>query len=102
MPLLYVLGAVAFWLSHKSESLKRNFLLGLAWPIAVPVIVPLSIGRRLGAVLKERRAWRVQEQAKRESELQAQEQHFIGYAAQGTAKWMADEVPKVQDEKDAD
>src|SRR5688572_8211025 len=101
-PLLYVLGAVAFWLSHKSDSLKRDFLLGLAWPIVVPVIVPLSIGRRIGAVLRERRASLLQEQAKRESELQAQEQRFIGYAAQETAKWMADEVPDVQDEKEAE
>src|SRR5688572_14757267 len=91
-PLLYILGAVAFWLFHKSGSLKRDFLLGLAWPIAVPVIVPLSIGRRIGALLKERRARLVQEQAKRESELQAQEQRFIGYAAQDTPKWMTDEV----------
>src|SRR5688500_15737915 len=50
-PLLYILGAVAFWLFYKSGSLKRDFLLGLAWPIAVPVIVPLSIGRRIDAVL---------------------------------------------------
>ena len=98
-PLLYVLGALAFWLSHKSGSLKRDFLLGLAWPIVVPVIAPLSIGRRVSAVLKERKALRVQEQAKREFELRAQERRFIGYAAQDTAKWMTDEVPEVQDEK---
>ena len=102
VPFLYVLGAIAFWLAHKSESLKRNFVLGLAWPIAVPVIVPLSIGRRIGAILRERRAWRVLEQAKRESELQAQDQRFIGYTAQETAKWMADEVPDVQDERRRD
>ena len=98
-PLLYILGAVAFWLFHKSESLKRDFLLGLAWPIAVPVIVPRSIGRRIDAVLKERRARRVQEQAKRESELRAQEQRFIGYAAQDTPKWMTDEVREGHDGK---
>ena len=97
-PFLYILGAIAFWLFHKSESLKRDFLLGLAWPIAVPVIVPLSIGRRVGAVLKERRARPVLEQAKRESELRAQEQRFSGYAAQDTPRWMADEVSEVQDE----
>ena len=98
-PLLYLLGAVAFWLSHKSGSLKRDFLLGLAWPIVVPVIAPLSIGRRVRAVLKERKARCEQQQAKREAELRAQEQRFIGYAAQDTAKWMTDEVPEVQDEK---
>jgi hypothetical protein len=42
----------------------------------------------------------VQEQAKHESELRAQEQRFIGYGAQGT-KWMVDEVPEGQDEKKA-
>lgn len=98
-PLLYLLGAIAFWLSYKSGSLKRDFLMGLAWPIAVPVIAPLSIGRRVRAVLKERKAWRVQEQAQRELELRAQERRFIGYAAQDTAKWMIDEVPEGQDEK---
>jgi hypothetical protein len=98
-PLLYIFGAVAFWLFHKSESLKRDFLLGLMWPITVPVIVPLSIGRRINAVLKERRARRVQEEAKRESELRAQEQPFIGYAAQDTPKWMTDEVREGHDGK---
>lgn len=93
-PLLYLLGAVAFWLFHKSESLKRDFLLGLAWPIAVPVI----FSRRADTILKERRARHVLEEAQRESELRAQEQRFIGYAAQDTPKWMTDEVSEVQDE----
>ncbi len=79
-PLIYIIGAVAFWLSYKSGSLKRDFLLGLAWPIAVPVIAPLSIAKRMRAALEERKALRMQEQARRESELRAQEQRFLGYA----------------------
>jgi hypothetical protein len=98
-PLLYIIGAVAFWLSYKSGSLKRDFLLGLAWPITVPVIAPFSIARRMRAALEERKALRVQEQERRESELRAQEQRFLGYSAQGTAKWMADETPAEHDDK---
>lgn len=101
-PLLYIIGAVAFWLSYKSGSLKKDFLLGLAWPIAVPVIAPLSLSRRMRAALEERKALRVQEQERHESELRAQEQRFRGYGAQGTAKWMVDEVPEEQDEKKAE
>lgn len=97
-PLLYLLGAVAFWVSYKSGSLKRDFLLGLAWPIAVPVIAPLAISRRIRAALRERRAWRLQEQAKREIELREQKQRFIDYSAQG-ATWMADEVRDRKDGK---
>lgn len=95
-PFLYLLGAVAFWLSYRSGSVKRDFLLGLAWPL----VVPLLIGRRIRSASNEHRALRVQEQAKHESELRAQEQRFIGYGAQGT-KWMVDEVPEGQDEKKA-
>lgn len=98
-PFLYILGAFAFWLTYKSGSLKRDFLLGLVWPITVPVIVPLSIGRRIDAVLKERRAQRVLEQKNRESELRAQEQRFIGYAAQDSPKWMTDDVREEHDAK---
>jgi hypothetical protein len=98
-PLLYILGALAFWLTYKSGSLKRDFLLGLVWPISVPVIVPLSIGRRIDAVLKERQARRVLEESKSESELRAQEQHFISYAAQESPRWMMDDVREGQDAK---
>ncbi|HXQ74171.1 MAG TPA: hypothetical protein VN844_26945 [Pyrinomonadaceae bacterium] len=48
------------------------------------------------SALEQRRAWNIQEQAKHESELLAQEQRFIGYASEGTAQWMTDEVPKQQ------
>lgn len=96
LPLLYVIGAVAFWISHRSGSLTRDLWLGLAWPMAVPVIAALSVTRRMRAALEQRRASRIQEQARHESELLAQEQRFIGYASEGTAQWMTDEVPKEQ------
>ncbi len=101
-PLIYIIGAVAFWLSYKSGSLKRDFLLGLAWPIAVPVIAPLSIAKRMHAALEERKALRMQEQERRKSELRAQEQRFLGYSARGPAKWMADETPDEHDDKKAE
>ncbi len=56
------------------------------------------MGRRLRAVLKERKTRCEQQQAKREAELRAQEQRFIDYPAQGIAKWMNDEVPERQNE----
>lgn len=96
LPFLYLIGAVAFWVTYRSGSLKRDLWLGLAWPIAVPVIAPLSIAKRVRAALKQRTASRLQEQAQHESELLAQEQRFIGYASEGAAKWMTDEVPKEQ------
>ena len=95
-PLLYLVGAVAFWVTYRSGSLKRDLWLGLAWPMAVPVIASLSITKRMRAALEQRSASRLQEQAKQESELLAQEQRFIGYASEGTAQWMTDEVPKEQ------
>ncbi len=97
LSLLYVLGAVLFWVSHKSESLKREFLLGAAWPIVVPVILSVATGRRILASLQERRARRVQARAMHESELRAREQHFIDYAATGTAKWITDAVAEGED-----
>jgi|ERR1700754_1728008 len=96
LPLLYVIGAVAFWVSYRSGSVKRDLWLGLAWPIAAPVLASLSITKRMRSALEQRRAWNIQEQAKHESELLAQEQRFIGYASEGTAQWMTDEVPKQQ------
>lgn len=94
LPLLYLIGAVAFWVSYRSGSLKRDLWLGLAWPMALPVIASLSIAKRLRAALEQRRASRILEQAKHESELRAQEQRFMGYASEGTAQWMTDEVPR--------
>ena len=98
---LYLIGAVAFWISHKSESLKEDFLMGVAWPFVVPVTASLSTYRRILGALEERRTRRVHEQGRHESELRAQEQRFIGYAAKGTAKWMIDEVPDEEDDKRA-
>jgi len=96
LPLFYPIGAVAFWVFYRSGSLKRDLWLGLAWPGAVPVIASLSITKRIRAALEQRRTWRIEEQAKHESELLAQEQRFLGYASEGTAQWMTDEVSKEQ------
>lgn len=64
--------------------------------MAVPVIASLSITRRMRATLEQRSASRLQEQARHESELLAQEQRFIGYASEGIAQWMIDEVSNEQ------
>lgn len=96
LPLLYPIGAVAFWLTYRSGSLKRDLWLGIAWPMSLPVIASLSITKRTRAALEQRRAGRIQEQARHESELLAQEKRFIGYASEGTAQWMTDEIPKEQ------
>ena len=95
-PLFYLIGAVAFWVTYRSGSLKRDLWLGLAWPMAVPVIASLSITKRMRAALQERSVSRLQERARQESELVAQEKRFIGYASEGTAQWMTDEVPNKQ------
>ena len=58
LPLLYPLGAVTFWLSYRSGSMKRDLLLGLAWPLTVPVVATLSMGNRIRAALKKREALR--------------------------------------------
>ena len=91
--LFYLIGAVVFWSSHKSESLMGDLLLGLAWPVVVPVNVVL-------AALEERRTEQAKAQADREAELRGREEHFIGYGGEGTAKWMIEEVTEGEDEKE--
>lgn len=96
LPLFYFIGAVAFWVTYRSGSLARDLWLGLVWPMSVPVIASLSITRRMRAAVEQRTALRLHEQTRHESELLAQEQRFLGYASEGTAQWMTDEVPKEQ------
>ncbi|HEX6047476.1 MAG TPA: hypothetical protein VFZ22_23500 [Pyrinomonadaceae bacterium] len=93
--LFYLFGAVWFWFAHKSESSKLDFLLGLAWPIVVPI-------NWLLVALEERRERRVQAQTMHEAELRAREERFIGYAERGTTKWMTDEVTEGQDKTEAE
>lgn len=88
---VYIIGAVIFWTSYKSESLKRDFLLGLAWPVVVPInLADLAVGR-IFSVLEEWRAERVQAQARHEAELRGQEERFISYTRAGAAGWLAEE-----------
>lgn len=91
--LFYLIGAVVFWSSHKSESLMRDLLLGLAWPAVVPVNAVL-------AALEERRTKHAKARADREAELRGREQHFIGYGGEGTAKWMIEEVAEEEHKKE--
>ena len=91
--LFYLIGAVIFWSSHKSESLMRDLLLGLAWPVVVPVNVVL-------AALEEWRTEHTKAQADREAELREREERFIGYGGESTAKWMIEEAAEGEDEKE--
>lgn len=87
---LYVVGAGIFWSSHKSESLKRDFLLGLAWPLVVPVNATMFALERVFSALEERSEERAKERAMREAELRAREERFVGYGEAGASKWMAE------------
>lgn len=99
---LYLVGAVIFWSSHKSESLKLDFLTGLAWPVIAPVEVAMFVSRRVRAALEERRVGREKARADREAELRGREEHFIGYGGEGIAQWMAEDVAEGKGDKDAD
>lgn len=90
--LFYLIGAFIFWCSHKSESLRRDFLLGLVWPVALP-------GKLVLAALEKQRTKHAKAQAEREAELRGREERFIGYGA-GTGKWMIEEVAEEEDEKE--
>ena len=97
---LYLVGAVIFWSSHKSESLKLDFFMGLAWPVIVPVEVVMSFSRRLRASLEEQKLERAKALADREAELRAREEFFIGYGGEGIAKWIVEEVGEEKDDKE--
>jgi hypothetical protein len=99
---LYVVGAVIFWSSHRSESLKRDFLLGLAWPLVVPVMVALFALRLVLSALEERAEERAKERATREAELRGREERFIGYGGAGAAKWMDEEAAEGKDKVEAE
>ena len=89
--LFYLIGAFVFWSSYKSESLIRDFLLGLVWPVALP-------SHLVFAALEKQRTKHVKAQADREAELRAWEERFIGHGA-STGKWMAEEVTEGEDAK---
>lgn len=89
----YLIGAVVFWISHKSESLMLDLLLGLAWPVVVPVNIVL-------ATLEERKTAQAKAQTDREAELCGRQEHFISYGREGTAKWMIDEVGEGENERE--
>jgi len=88
---VYVVGAVMFWSAYKSESLKRDFFLGLAWPVVVPISLALLAAGQIFSVLEERREERAKARARREAELRGQEERFMSYAGAGSAKWLAEE-----------